>query len=246
MRRPYGLVLLASVFDRGGLEKLGFTGFVTFGDLRESWLDYVPKTGGVYAVLRESDHPPTYLASNPGGRFKGKDPTVAVSTLEAKWVESCSVVYLGKGDNLQRRLKQYARFGAGDPIGHWGGRYIWQLSDSAELLVAWKRCEEGQTAAELESEIVARFQGATRLSTVREHRRPDLAAAVAFSASDFGAGSPSGGNRPRTVFRLPGPARRSYQRLYSPFHSPFRRSAQGWPDFLKRETRRFQRVLRWS
>jgi hypothetical protein len=83
---------------------------------------------------------------------------VAVSTLEAKWVESCQVVYLGKGDNLQRRLLQYARFGAGDPIGHWGGRYIWQLSDSAELRVARKRCEDGQTAVALEREIVARFK----------------------------------------------------------------------------------------
>lgn len=146
------------MFDRDDLEKAGFTGFVTFADLRESWLDYVPKTGGVYAVVRESDQPPSYLANNPGGRFKGRDPTVAVSTLDTKWVELCPVVYLGKGDNLQRRLGQYARFGAGDPIGHWGGRYIWQLSDSPELLVAWKRCEEGQTAAELEGEIVARFK----------------------------------------------------------------------------------------
>jgi hypothetical protein len=118
----------------------------------------VPATGGVYAVLRESDERPTYLLSNPGGRFKGRDPTVAVSALEMKWVESCPVMYLGKGDNLQRRLKQYARFGAGDPIGHWGGRYIWQLGDSAELLVAWKGCDEGQSAADLEREIVGQFK----------------------------------------------------------------------------------------
>ncbi len=146
------------MFDRDGLEKLGFTGFVTFGDLRESWLERVPKSGGVYAVIRESDQPPTYLDHSPGGRFKGQDPTVVVSALEAKWVESCRVVYLGKGDNLQRRLKQYARFGAGDAIGHWGGRYIWQLSDAAELLVAWKLCDEGQTAAELERQIVGLFK----------------------------------------------------------------------------------------
>jgi hypothetical protein len=146
------------VFDRRGLEQLGFNGFVSFGKLRESWVDFVPKTGGVYAVLRVDDTPPRYLSHNPGGRFKGRDPTVAVSMLEAKWVPSCQVVYIGKGDNLQRRLTQYARFGAGEPIGHWGGRYIWQLEDSAELLVAWKRCSEGQTAAGLEREILGQFK----------------------------------------------------------------------------------------
>jgi hypothetical protein len=122
------------------------------------WLDVVPKTGGVYVVLRQSDQPPTYLARNPGGRFKGKNPTAEQSVLEAKWVNECPVVYLGKGNNLHRRLKEYARFGAGDPVGHWGGRYIWQLSDAADLLVAWKRCEEGKTAAQVERQMLTLFK----------------------------------------------------------------------------------------
>lgn len=36
------------------------------------------------------------------------------------------------------RFKQYADFGAGKPVGHWGGRLIWQIADHADLLVAWK------------------------------------------------------------------------------------------------------------
>jgi hypothetical protein len=28
--------------------------------------------------------------------------------------------------------------GRGELAGHWGGRYIWQLSDSADLIAAWK------------------------------------------------------------------------------------------------------------
>jgi hypothetical protein len=145
------------VFDRNSLEADGFTGFVTFNELRTSEFADVPTEGGVYVVLRESDKPPGFLDNNPGGRFKGKDPTVDVSALEAKWIDECTVVYLGKGDNLKRRLREYARFGAGAPIGHWGGRYIWQLTDSTELLVGWKECGEGHTAAGLESELLQLF-----------------------------------------------------------------------------------------
>ena len=57
----------------------------------------------------------------------------AADVLEAKWIGNAQVVYVGKGDNLRRRLTQYADSGARKPIGHWGGRYVWQLADSADL-----------------------------------------------------------------------------------------------------------------
>ena len=61
---------------------------------------------------------PTFLDTNPGGRFKEKDPTVSIKALAANWVQSTRVVYIGKGDVADRRLNQFARFGAGEKIGH--------------------------------------------------------------------------------------------------------------------------------
>ena len=48
------------------------------------------------------------------------------------------MVYIGKAGSLRSRLDQYRRHGAGERVGHWGGRYIWQLDAAAPLLVAWK------------------------------------------------------------------------------------------------------------
>jgi hypothetical protein len=146
-----------SSFARESLEREGFTGFLTFDDLRAR-LSVIPPRGGVYIVLRQGGVPVEFRDSNPGGRFKGRDPTVESNVLHRKWIDDCAVVYIGKGDNIQRRLKQYADFGTGKPIGHWGGRYIWQLADSENLLVAWMPCESDETAAMMEARLLRRFK----------------------------------------------------------------------------------------
>jgi len=102
----------------------------------------VPRTGGVYVVVRTASGPPQFLKTSTGGHFKGKDPKVPEEALKANWVDDAEVVYIGKGDNLRRRLTQYADFGGGKAVGHWGGRLIWQLADSETLLVAWKETPE--------------------------------------------------------------------------------------------------------
>jgi hypothetical protein len=151
------LSVAAGEFSRDALQQESFEGFVTFAELSETFTD-VPVSGGVYLVYRDSTAEPVFLEENPGGRFKGRDPADLVDVLSAKWVPDAQVIYVGKGDSLRRRLKQFADFGAGKPIGHWGGRYIWQLADSASLLVAWREAEDEQTAAEAEQALVTRFK----------------------------------------------------------------------------------------
>jgi hypothetical protein len=133
-------------FRRTNLQEGGFQGFVSFRELRDGRIAAVPDGPGIYVMLRESEAPPLFLQSNPGGRFKGRDPTVAVEVVEGRWVESAHLVYVGKADRLRRRLRQFADFGAGKPVGHWGGRYVWQLEGSADLVVAWRETPRGLSA----------------------------------------------------------------------------------------------------
>jgi hypothetical protein len=146
-------------FAPPNLEAQGFNGWVTFGDLAELLASGVPSDGGIYVVVREGGAAATYLDANPGGRFKGRDPSVSLSDLEANWVDGAEVIYIGKADNLRRRLREFMRFGTGAPIGHWGGRLIWQLADSGELLAAWKETPD-QVPKEVESELIAAFRAA--------------------------------------------------------------------------------------
>jgi hypothetical protein len=138
----------------------GFTGFHSFDALRAGLAVTIPMAAGVYAVVRQGQREPTFLRESCGGHFKGRDPTVPVVVLEQEWVPDAEVLYIGKADVLHRRLRQYADFGAGRPIGHWGGRYVWQLSDSGDLLVAWRVCGKGATVSELEAQMIARFKRA--------------------------------------------------------------------------------------
>jgi hypothetical protein len=139
------------------LKAEGFQGWITFAEIRSARAGQVPNAPGIYIFLRESEEVPRYLAANPGGRFKGRDPTVVAAVIEARWVDGAHVIYVGKADLLRRRLRQFADFGAGKPVGHWGGRYIWQLEDSDDLIVAWRETPDKSPRDE-ELDLLARFR----------------------------------------------------------------------------------------
>lgn len=138
----------------------GFGGYKSFASLRAAAFVGVPRGGGVYIIVRRATDDPVFLTESCGGHFKGRNPAVACELLAAKWVPDTPIVYIGKATSLFTRLRQYADFGAGKPIGHWGGRYIWQLADRDELLVAWKECEPGLTPEKAEADLVGEFKRA--------------------------------------------------------------------------------------
>lgn len=133
------------------IKKAGFEGFKKMGEL---FIDdsVIPKVKGVYMVLIPDHSKPQFLQTGTGGRFKEKDPNVTTDKLQENWVDDSLVVYIGKagsesgGATLHSRLQQYINFGQGKPVGHWGGRYIWQLKNAKDLLVCWKPLPDHEPA----------------------------------------------------------------------------------------------------
>lgn len=151
--------------NRAEIEDAGFSGFETIGNLRATGLVAVPKKMGVYLVLRLADEPVRFLDISTGGHFKNRDPTVSLNDLHSNWVANTPVLYIGKagGKNnkatLQSRLRQYINFGAGKPVGHWGGRLIWQISGSNDLVVCWKPTPANEPRT-VEKALIAEFKAA--------------------------------------------------------------------------------------
>ena len=151
------------------LKKAGFEGFCSVEKLRED-LSGIPAVQGVYMVVYQGGGMPEFLEVGTGGLFKGKNPNVAVSELKSNWVDGTCVVYIGKAggveangkksnSKLQKRISDYLDFGSGEPVGHWGGRLIWQIKDSKDLLFCWKAIPEQEgNPVEIEKEFIADFK----------------------------------------------------------------------------------------
>lgn len=147
--------------DINEIRKDGFKGFKKMNEL---FMDdsSIPKEKGVYLVLNPNPESPIFLETGTGGHFKGKNPNIPIDELKSNWVDNSLVVYIGKAGKdgsqatLQSRLRQYFRFGQGKNVGHWGGRLIWQLKKSANLIVCWKTLPLSDPRT-VEAELIRQF-----------------------------------------------------------------------------------------
>lgn len=144
------------------IEKEGFNGFISLSELFKSD-SIIPKGKGVYMILFDITKQQEFMEDGSGGFFKGKNPNVSISILEENWVEKTCVLYIGKAGSesgsasLHSRLRQYFRFGQGKNVGHWGGRFIWQLKDYGNLIVCWKPTPLNEPAM-IESDLINSFK----------------------------------------------------------------------------------------
>ena len=147
-----------------GIGEAGFTGFSSIDDLLADDSE-LPSVRGVYVVVRPHNSPPEFLVEGTGGFFKGRDPNVSLKILADNWVQETVALYIGKAGSagsqatLKSRLRQYLRFGQGKKVGHWGGRYIWQLGDATSLLLCWWELPSDDPRA-VESRLIEKFEAA--------------------------------------------------------------------------------------
>lgn len=143
------------------IKEHGFEGFIRISDLMNSDFNIIPRIKGVYLILNEQNEP-VFLNDNVGGHFKDRNPTVSQLELQSNWVDNSVVIYIGKagGGNsratLNSRIKDYMKFGSGQPVGHWGGRFIWQIDKHKNLTVCWKETPNDDPR-EIEKDLIKTF-----------------------------------------------------------------------------------------
>ena len=131
----------------------------------------IPCTKGIYFVINEYGYPENgFLTIGTGGHFKSKDPNVDVEKLWQNWVESTSILYIGRAggtsnngrvynSTLNERVKALIKFGHNRSVGHWGGRYLWQHEDSMNFKIYWfSMTEDKQNPVDLERELIIQFK----------------------------------------------------------------------------------------
>jgi hypothetical protein len=144
--------------NRAELEHYGFEGWIPLISAARS--SHLPTSPGVYAVSYGGSRPSTWATDSVGGWHKGRSPSVKSPELDANWVDETDIVYIGKTDRtLAKRITEFARFGNGEPVGHWGGRLIWQLPEPSQLMIGWKALQLA-TAISTETHLLTQFHAA--------------------------------------------------------------------------------------
>jgi hypothetical protein len=151
-----------NIDDLDTIKKSGFEGFKKISELKVN-STLIPKVKGVYLLLRPDSRKVEFIEIGTGGFFKDKNPNVATSELINRWVEDAQIIYIGKAGGANRdatlnsRLKQYLNFGQEKKVGHWGGRYIWQIKNIDDYIICWKELPDDEPR-DIEIDLLEMFK----------------------------------------------------------------------------------------
>lgn len=128
-----------------GIDFSHFAGPVSVRELTQGGLAELPSAPGNYVVMRREQTEPRFLPRSEAGHFKGKDPTYPLSGLASRWVTGAQILYLGRTGDLVKRVRQLCDFALGKPIGHWGGRILWQIHGWQDFEVWWRATDDADS-----------------------------------------------------------------------------------------------------
>lgn len=154
------------------LDNIKANGFLGFKKMSEVFKDKsaISKIKGVYLILYLDNTTPEFLEVGCGPALykKKTNPNVSIEELKSNWVNDTIVINIGKAgglnqkgvegkETLKSRLTTYFSFGLGNDVRHYGGRLIWQLKNSKDLVVCWKPTPE-QEPRKIENNLVNEFK----------------------------------------------------------------------------------------
>ena len=143
------LTAVPAAWNRLELERVGFVGFVPLIGMDRTQL---PRRHGVYVVVHQLDQEPEFLDSNVIDKW----PPYQSAHLRERWLTDAPVVYIGKAEGkvgLHLRVGAFSR----QATNHSGGRSLWQLEKSQDLLVAWLETP-GESALAVEQRYLQAFK----------------------------------------------------------------------------------------
>ncbi len=120
-------------------------------ELHSGFINIIPEQAGIYYVEIPSGFELIVMNETDGLKKVGKKKPFKVYYKEdmEHWLvqykinSKNKILYVGKADNLKKRLEEYINFGYGVETHHFhsGGRAIWYLKNNKSLLISYELCD---------------------------------------------------------------------------------------------------------